>query len=327
MNYFISESNDPYFNLACEEYLLKNYDEDFFFLYINRDSLVVGKHQNTLAEINLDRVNAENIPVTRRLSGGGTVYHDFGNLNYCLIKKGEKGKLVDFKAYSQPIINSLQKLNVNAKFEGKSDLTIDGKKFSGNASHVYKNKVMQHGTMLFSSDLKRLNQLLKVNPLKYKDRGVRSIRSRVTNIAEYLSSPISITDFADLLIQEFENTYPNSTAFTFSEEDLNAIEKIKTDKFLTWQWNYGYSPNYQFEKLCAYSSGKILEIEMKVEKGFIIELEITGNCIKREQFQSFLDTFKGISHINTLIFKTIELINLDLYFNNISSKELYQLFF
>jgi lipoate-protein ligase A len=327
MNYFISKSNDPYFNLSCEEYLLKQYDEDFFFLYINQDSLIVGKHQNTLAEINLDRVNAENIPVVRRLSGGGTVYHDFGNLNYCLIKKGEKGKLVDFKAYSQPIIDALQNLNVNAKFEGKSDLTIDGKKFSGNASHVYKNKVMQHGTMLFSSDLKRLNQLLKVNPLKFKDRGVRSIRSRVTNITDFLSSPISINEFADLLIREFENTYPNSKAFTFSEEDMNAIEKIKTDKFLTWQWNYGYSPNYQFEKFCTFPSGKILEIEMKVEKGLITELEITGNCIKKEEFQSFLDQFKNTNHINTLIYNKINSVELDLYFNNISSKELYQLFF
>lgn len=327
MNYFISNSNDPFFNLACEEYLLKNYDEDFFFLYINQDSLVVGKHQNTLAEINLDRVNEENIPVVRRLSGGGTVYHDFGNLNYCLIKKGEKGKLVDFKGYSSPIIQALQKLGVNAKFEGKSDLTIDGKKFSGNASHVYKNKVMQHGTMLFSSDLKRLNQLLKVNPLKFKDRGVRSIRSRVTNISDYLSSPISISAFADKVIQEFALTYPNSKLFNFSDEDIVAIENLKTDKFQTWEWNFGYSPNYKFEKICNYPSGKILEIEMQIEKGVIIDIDISGNCIKKEDFNLFLETIKGLNHINSLIYRKLNDTNLDLYFNKINSEELYQLFF
>lgn len=327
MNYFISNSNNPYYNLACEEYLLKNYDEDFFFLYINQDSLVVGKHQNTLAEINLDRVNEENIPVVRRLSGGGTVYHDFGNLNYCLIKKGERGKLVDFKGYSSPIIQALQKLGVNAKFEGKSDLTIDGKKFSGNASHVYKNKVLQHGTMLFSSDLKRLNHLLKVNPLKFKDRGVRSIRSRVTNISEYLSSPISISDFADNVIHEFGLTYPNSNKFTFSDEDIAAIENLKTDKFESWEWNFGYSPNYKFEKICNYPSGKILEIEMQIEKGVITEIDISGNCIKTEDFNLFLETIKGSNHINSLIYNKLNDINLDLYFNKISSKELYQLFF
>lgn len=327
MNYFISNSNDPYYNLACEEYLLKNYDEDFFFLYINQDSLVVGKHQNTLAEINLDRVNEENIPVVRRLSGGGTVYHDFGNLNYCLIKKGEKGKLVDFKGYSSPIIQALQKLGVNAKFEGKSDLTIDGKKFSGNASHVYKNKVMQHGTMLFSSDLKRLNQLLKVNPLKFTDRGVRSIRSRVTNISEYLSSPISISEFANKVIQEFALTYPNSNLFSFSDEDITTIENLKIDKFQTWEWNYGYSPNYKFEKICNYPAGQILEIEMQIEKGIITELNISGNCIKTKDFHCFIETIKGSNHINSLIYNKLNDINLDLYFNKLGSKELYQLFF
>lgn len=327
MNYFISNSSDPYFNLASEEYLLKNYDEDFFFLYINQPSVIVGKHQNTLAEINLECVNEENIPVVRRLSGGGTVYHDFGNLNYCLIKKGEKGKLVDFKSYSSPIINALQKLGVDAKFEGKSDLTINGKKFSGNASHVYKNKVMQHGTMLFSSDLKRLNQLLKVNPLKFKDRGVRSIRSRVTNITEYLSSPISIKEFSEFVVQEFGIAYPNSKPFALSELDIKHIEKLKSEKFLTWEWNFGYSPNYKFEKLCNYPSGKILEIEMKVEKGIITKLEISGNCIKKDDFDSFLQSMKGINHINTLIYKRIKSIDLDIYFNNISSNQLYQLFF
>ncbi|MCT4603227.1 MAG: lipoate--protein ligase [Marinifilum sp.] len=327
MNYFISNSNDPYFNLACEEYLLKNYDEDFFFLYINQDSLIVGKHQNTLAEINLERVNEENIPVVRRLSGGGTVYHDFGNLNYCLIKKGEKGKLVDFKAYSSPIIKTLQKLGVNAKFEGKSDLTIAGKKFSGNASHVYKNKVMQHGTMLFSSDLKRLNQLLKVNPLKFKDRGVRSIRSRVTNISDYLSSPISIAEFAGLVTQEFATAYPNSKMFSFSAIDIDQIEKLKSEKFHTWKWNYGYSPNYKFEKLCNYPSGKILEIEMQIEKGIITDIDISGNCIKKNDFNTFIETIKGTNHINNLIYNKIKSINLNLYFNNINYKELYQLFF
>ncbi|WP_321310444.1 lipoate--protein ligase [Marinifilum fragile] len=327
MNYFISNSNDPYYNIACEEYLLKNFDEDFFFLYINQDSLVVGKHQNTLAEINLDRVNEENIPVVRRLSGGGTVYHDFGNLNYCLIKKGEKGKLVDFKGYSSPIIQALQKLGVNAKFEGKSDLTIDGKKFSGNASHVYKNKVMQHGTMLFSSDLKRLNQLLKVNPLKFTDRGVRSIRSRVTNISDYLSSPISISEFANKVIQEFALTYPNSKLFSFSDEDIATIENLKTDKFQSWEWNYGYSPNYKFEKICNYPSGQILEIEMQIEKGIITELDISGNCIIPKDFHCFIENIKGSNHINSLIYNKLNGINLDLYFNKLGSKELYQLFF
>ncbi len=210
MRYFISSSNNPAFNIATEEYLLKNYEDDFFFLYINTPALVVGKHQNTLAEINLEKAEHEKIPVVRRMSGGGTVFHDEGNLNYCFIKKGDNEKLVNFKKYSQPIVDTLQTLNVDAKFEGKSDLTIAGKKFSGNASHIFKNKVMQHGTMLFSSDLNRLNQLLKVNPLKFKDRGIRSIRSKVTNISEYLSNSISIGKFGQLILTDLKVKFPNS---------------------------------------------------------------------------------------------------------------------
>lgn len=249
MFYFISSSQNPAFNLATEEYLLKNYNENFFFLYRNSLALIVGKHQNTLAEINLDKTHEEKIPVIRRLSGGGTVFHDAGNLNYCFIIKGEKGKLVDFQQYSLPIIQTLQKLNVNAKFEGKSDLTIEGKKFSGNASHVFKDKVLQHGTMLFSSDLNRLNQLLKVNPLKFKDRGIRSIRSRVTNISDYLSTPPSIEAFANLIIEEIKLMHPKAMEFELSKNDKEKIEHLMHEKYNNWAWNYGYSPNYSFEKL------------------------------------------------------------------------------
>jgi len=327
MNYYISDSQDPFFNIASEEYLLKMYDKDFFFLYINQPALIVGKHQNTLAEINLDKVEAENIPVIRRLSGGGTVFHDLGNLNYCFIKKGEKGKLVDFKKYSEPIINTLQKLGVNAKFEGKSDLTIEGKKFSGNASHVYRNKVMQHGTMLFSSDLKRLNQLLKVNPLKFKDRGVRSIRSRVTNITDYLSNPISTNELANHILSEIKNTYPNATKFQLSELDKQAIKKLSEDKYESVEWNYGYSPTYKFQKMSNFSGGKFLEIEMKVSKGIIESVEISGNCIITTTIEEFHSKLKGLNHTKSTINKMINNNNLNLYFNNLSVKELLQLLF
>ena len=327
MNYYISDSQDPFFNIASEEYLLKMYDKDFFFLYINQPALIVGKHQNTLAEINLDKVEAENIPVIRRLSGGGTVFHDLGNLNYCFIKKGEKGKLVNFKKYSEPIINALQKLEVNAKFEGKSDLTIDGKKFSGNASHVYRNKVMQHGTMLFSSDLKRLNQLLKVNPLKFKDRGVRSIRSRVTNISDYLLHPISINQLAEHILSEIKNIYPTGSIFQLSDSDKQAINKLKEEKYKSLEWNFGYSPTYTFEKISNFSGGRILEIEMKVSKGRIESIELAGNCINKEAINEFYEHLKGVNHTKFAINKVISNNNVNLYFNNLSSSELLQVLF
>ncbi|WP_372754601.1 lipoate--protein ligase [Labilibaculum sp.] len=327
MLYFISSSNLPAFNLACEEYLLKNYEEDFFFLYSNKPALIVGKHQNTLAEINLEKAEQEKVPVVRRLSGGGTVFHDEGNLNYCFITKGEKGKLVDFKKYSSPIIDTLQKLKVNAKFEGKSDLTIDGKKFSGNASHVYRNKVMQHGTMLFSSDLKRLNQLLKVNPLKFKDRGVRSIRSRVTNISDSLSSRISLSNFADLIIEEVKLKFPKAQEFVLDEKDVQKIELLMAEKYNNWDWNYGYSPNYLFEKLSNFPGGAILEIKMQIVKGIIQNVDLDGNCIQFDQISDFQTKLIGSLHNKSTILKQLSSISIDSYFKNISLNQLVSAFF
>lgn len=327
MFYFISSSQNPAFNLATEEYLLKNYNENFFFLYRNSLALIVGKHQNTLAEINLDKTHEEKIPVIRRLSGGGTVFHDAGNLNYCFITKGEKGKLVDFQQYSLPIIQTLQKLNVNAKFEGKSDLTIEGKKFSGNASHVFKDKILQHGTMLFSSDLNRLNQLLKVNPLKFKDRGIRSIRSRVTNISDYLSTPLSIETFANLIIEEIKLKHPKAIKFEMSKNDIEKIEHLMQEKYNNWAWNYGYSPNYSFEKLTNLQGGLILDVHMNVEKGIIRNLEISGNCINTTKISEFKNIIHGEYHDKTIIKQRLNNYNINLYFSKITLEQLLSSFF
>ena len=327
MNYFISHSDDPFFNIATEEFLLKEYDADFFFLYINSPALIVGKHQNTLAEINFDKVTDQKIPVIRRLSGGGTVFHDNGNLNYCFIRRGEKGKLVDFKRYCSPIIECLTKLGVAAKFEGKSDLTIGGKKFSGNASHVYKNKVMQHGTMLFLSDLKRLNELLKVNPLKFKDRGVRSIRSRVTNISEHLPYKLSIAEFAKKIIETVQELYPDSQKFALNAADRNTITRLSEEKYNNWEWNFGYSPSYQFEKTCSFTGGKMLEIEMKIEKGNIQFIQISGNCIVDNMKDMLYKQFYNQKHDKSTIKQLLNNINLQLYFKEISKSEFMQLFF
>ena len=154
---------DPYFNIASEEYLLKNFDDEIIMLYINEPSVIVGKHQNTLAEINYTLAKQKGLSVIRRLSGGGSVFHDLGNLNFTFIKNGTPGKLVDFKGYTQPIVDALNEIGVNAEFGGHNSLLIGGKKFSGNAEHIYKNRVMHHGTILFSTNLENLAEVLYVS--------------------------------------------------------------------------------------------------------------------------------------------------------------------
>lgn len=321
MFYYISKSNQAAFNQATEEYFLKNFDENFYMLYRNKAAVIIGKHQNALAEINLDKCQEQDIEIVRRLSGGGTVFHDAGNLNYCFINEGQKGELINFRKYSQPVIDVLQSLNVNAKFEGKSDLTIDGMKFSGNASHIYRNKVMQHGTMLFSSDLSRLNSLLKVNPLKFKDRGVRSIRSRVTNISDHLSAPLSIEELQNKIVNHVQSQFPEVIAYELTDEDTIAIQKLMEEKYLKWEWNFGYSPKYKFERLISFTNGNILEVELDIEKGRIVRSEILGNCIKKEYISQLEEKLIQMPHHKETVINELKNIDLNNYFGKLSLDE------
>ncbi|PKP15313.1 MAG: lipoate--protein ligase, partial [Bacteroidetes bacterium HGW-Bacteroidetes-22] len=198
----IKDSNtDPYFNLAADEYVMKNFKEDCFMLWRNEPSIIVGKHQNTLAEINVDYVKENSIKVVRRITGGGAVFHDLGNLNFTFIRNSEEGAQVDFRKFTQPIIDVLQKIGINAVFEGRNDLTIDGKKFSGNAEHVWKKRTLHHGTLLFSAVITDLSAALKVNPLKFNDKAVKSVRSRVTNISEHLKEKMDVLEFRDRIME------------------------------------------------------------------------------------------------------------------------------
>ncbi len=277
MRIILSQKTNPYQNLATEEYLLKNFTDDIFFIYIDTNSIIVGKHQNTLSEINYSFVTENEIPVVRRLSGGGTVFHDPGNINFCFITSGEKGELVNFKKYTTPIVEFLKSLNVNAHFGGRNDILIEGCKISGNACHVYKNKVMHHGTLLFNSQLSSLTQALKNDPLKFKDKAVKSVRSKVTNIQDHLDKDIPVQSFVEQLAAYIVNNY-SCESYTITEDDYKVINELVETKFDTWEWNFGYSPKYTFKKRIKSDSGKRYEINMQVIKGSIKEISIKSNA-------------------------------------------------
>jgi len=287
-----SHSHDPYFNLAVEEYLLKNATESFYFQYLNDDSVVIGKHQNTLAEIDQQYLDLNNIKLARRVSGGGAVYHDKGNLNYSFITSESPGDYIRFKTYTSPIISALKKLGVPASLGTRNEILAGDKKVSGTASHVFKNRVLHHGTLLFDTDLKKLSHCLYVDTSRYKDRGVKSIRSEVVNLKSMLGEPMDMYHFSRYILQHVTDEMTGSIT-NLSAEDEEAINSLREEKFVTWEWNYGYSPDYEFERSID-EIDDTLSIKVRVKKGVISDIIFSGESnLDEEQIRKALT---GIFH-------------------------------
>ncbi|MEA5111564.1 Lipoate--protein ligase 1 [bioreactor metagenome] len=317
----IRHETDPYFNLAAEEYVLKNFERDSFMLWRNEPAIIVGKHQNTLAEINQEYVKENMIKVVRRLSGGGAVFHDLGNLNFTFIASGENHQLVDFRKFTQPILEVLQKLEIEARFEGRNDLTIDGRKFSGNAEHVHKNRVLHHGTLLFSSQMADLSSALKVDPDKFQDKAVKSVRSRVTNISEHLKMPLTVLEFRDLVLKHVMESTPGAELYSFTQDDIAAIARLRDEKYITWDWNFGYSPKYNFRKTVKTNGGK-LEVTLEVVNGTIEKARFFGDYFNKLDPVDIEQALTGTLHNETAIRERLKDFEIPDYFLKISSEEL-----
>lgn len=315
-----SKTNNPAFNLATEEFLLRNKSEDCFYLYINNPSIIVGKFQNSLAEINVEYVKENNIDVIRRLSGGGAVFHDPGNLNFTFIMKEKQDRSVDFRKYTQPILDVLKSLDVEAQFEGRNDLTIKGKKISGNAKYYFNDKVLQHGTLLFDSTLPNLSQALKLNPLKYKDKAVKSISSRVTNISEHLNEDISLEEFEDRIVKHVSSMYVDAEIYELTDSDTEAINKLVEEKYGTWDWNFGHSPEYNFQKGIKTDGGHV-EINLEVKKGEIKNVKLFGDFFSTSDVGELEDLLTGSPHEQEHIRKLLTNVGFDKYMANVTIEE------
>jgi lipoate---protein ligase len=269
-----NQSLDPWFNIAAEEYLLKHFDAEIVMLWRSYPSIVVGKHQNTLGEINFEYVRKNNIPVIRRLSGGGTVFHDPGNINFTFIKKVNKENMIDFKSHVQPVIEFLNEhLQVPAEIGGKNDIRVNGLKISGNAEHIYKDKVLHHGTLLFNSDIEKLNLAIQVAENRFQSKAVKSNRSTVTNISSHIQEAISIEVFAGKFSDYLKEHFSSPDTYSFDVSDKRSINKLVEEKYKTWEWNFGYSPTYSFTKRGRAIEKDVL-VELTVRRGQIESAEV-----------------------------------------------------
>ncbi len=321
-----SPSNNAFFNIASEEYLLHKYPtEDIFLLYINAPSIIVGKFQNTLAEINLDYVRENNIKVVRRMSGGGTVYHDLGNLNFSFHTLLGSNDFMDFSTFTKPVLHLLNEMGVPAKLEGRNDLLVDGKKFSGNAKLARHGKMIQHGTILFDSEMQVLGEALKVNPLKFIDKAVKSNRARVTNLISYFPENTTIEQLKQALINEIITTNEGTEIYHLTEDDIAGIEKMIHEKYDTWDWNYGFSPNYNFNKAIKIPAG-FIELHLDVNHGYIEKAKIFGDFFASKPIEDLENKLIGEKHEIENIQKLLSAIDLTEYFGNVTTEEITELF-
>lgn len=270
--------DSPYFNAhfnnAAEEYLLKSKNGSFFMLYSNEQAVIVGKHQNVVAEVNLKYCDENHILLSRRISGGGTVFHDPGNLNFCFITDAVAGKQVNFRKNTEPVFQILQNLGLNVYYGNRNELLINDLKISGNAEHIFKNRVLHHGTLLFSTDLEKLKYVINPDPHNYKDKSVKSVQHQVGNIKAFLHNIADINQFRRYLFDEILRSCKGNK-YQLSEYDNNNIQQLVSSKYEKTEWIFGYSPAYVIRKTISIK-GDDLDFELNVKDGKIDSLKIEG---------------------------------------------------
>jgi lipoate-protein ligase A len=290
----INPSHDPYFNLALEEYLVKSWTgpKNLFVLWQNQPAVIIGRNQNAIEEVNLPYLEQEGIALVRRMSGGGAVYHDSGNLNYTLVLDDSQD-FANFDKFTRPVIKALKKIGVKAENSGRNDITIKGLKFSGNAQFKYRGRLLHHGTILFDSNLDIMTQVLNPGEHKIASKGIKSVRSRVTNICEHLSQDLTVEEFKEILARELLHLEPGSGTCELAPSDLQAVEALRENKYATWAWNYGHSPAFNLRKTASLAWGHI-DIRLEVKHGRI------GACRKFLLVAQMTLTSTGIMRLSPI---------------------------
>ncbi|MBP6976804.1 MAG: lipoate--protein ligase [Lentimicrobiaceae bacterium] len=285
---------DPYFNLAAEEYIFRNIRDDVIMLWRNTPAVIIGKHQNPHREVNLTFARENHLPVIRRITGGGTVYQDMGDINFTFIRSEQTNPMINYGAILHPLISIMNSWHIPCKMTGKSDITIHDRKISGNAQHIFKNRILHHGTLLYASNLEDLNSALTPTSRGYHDRSIRSNPYPVANISDFLSNPPSIEQFQEQLHTELLKIFSPIARIGFTSCDRDSIRELAEKKYKTWEWNFGYSPPYQLQTQLPFQGRKV-KIEILVKNGIMQKIHIFDS-LQDPGYMAALMQLEGLKH-------------------------------
>lgn len=322
------KGHDPYWNLAAEEYLLKEFSEPVFRLWRNSESVIIGQNQNAFAEINREWVSTRNIPVVRRLTGGGAVFHDLGNINFSFIERRVPGEDASamFRRFTRPVIDTLQSLGIDARLEGRNDLTIGGRKFSGNAMAIHKDRVLCHGCILFSASIGNLSEALNSRPEKFIGKAVSSNRSRVTNISEHLHVQLTPEQFISMLKEQALSgkngiSGQHAVYYSYTAKDTAAINRLVEEKYILDSWNYGKSPKYSISRARKFPSG-LVEIYAEISDGKISGIRIMGDYFFESPTVELETALTGCPYDNEAVLSVLKRAGLEKYIAGVSPEDL-----
>lgn len=321
---------DPYINLALEEYILKNFgsEDTYLLFYINEPSIIIGKNQNAVEEINTQYVEENNIKVVRRLSGGGAVYHDLGNLNFSFITKDDGESFHNFAKFTEPVVRALNKIGVPAELVGRNDILVEGRKISGNAQFATKGRMFSHGTLMFDSEIEHVVAALNVSKEKIESKGIKSIRSRVANISEYLKEEMTMEEFKELLLCSiFEvDDVKDVPQYELTEEDWENVHEISRNRYQKWEWNFGKSPAYNVKVSHKFPSG-LLDVRLDVKKGIIENCKIYGDFFGLGEVEDIEQKLVGVKHERKAVEEALKDVDIPHYLGKISKEDFINLIY
>lgn len=319
-----NESTDPCFNLATEEFLIDTYSEPTFMLWRNKKAVIIGKNQNTAAEVNREFCENNGIKVVRRLTGGGAVFHDLGNVNYTIIEENSTEKFNNYVRFTGDIIEYLKTLGVNAELSGRNDVLVGGRKIIGNAQCVRNGKIMHHGCILFSADMSDLSGALKVSKAKIQSKGVKSVSSRVLNLKDVIDKDMTSVDFLNGLFDFIKNKYNCKTA-VLGEEIKQRISKLSKEKYETFDWNYGTSPDFDFTKTEKFPYG-LVTVQFKVISGKIEDLKIWGDFFSLLDIKGLENKINGTEHDIKSLTAVLSSVDIDSFVKGATVSDIVKMF-